>query len=85
MITGFGTIESAKECMKKGAYDYIEKPVDIARISILIDKALEKHQLTTTVALYEISKAIFSTIEMDALLKIVVNQAMMVLKVLPLS
>ena len=80
MITGFGTIESAKECMKKGAYDYIEKPADADRISIFIEKALEKHQLTATVALYEISKAVFSTIEMDELLKIIVNQAMLVLK-----
>ncbi|MBU2103331.1 MAG: response regulator, partial [Candidatus Omnitrophica bacterium] len=80
MITGYASIESVKECMQKGAYDYIEKPLDANRIGMVIEKALEKRQLTTTVALYEISKAIFSTIEMDELLKIIVDLAMKVLR-----
>ncbi|MFH1094450.1 MAG: response regulator [Candidatus Omnitrophota bacterium] len=80
MITGYGSIESATESLKKGAYDYIQKPVSGDKIVILIEKAIEKHQLTETVALYEISKAIFSTIEMNDLLKIIVDLAMKVLR-----
>lgn len=80
MITGHGSIDSAKESMRQGAYDYVEKPLDVNRIAVLIEKALEKHQLTATVALYEISKAIFSTIEMDELLKIIVDLAIKVLR-----
>ena len=36
MISGHGTIETAVECLKKGAIDYIEKPIDLNKlISIL--------------------------------------------------
>jgi signal transduction histidine kinase/CheY-like chemotaxis protein len=80
MITGHGTIESATESMKKGAYDYVEKPLSIEKIVLMIEKALEKHQLKELVALYEISKAIFSTIEMNDLLEIIVDLTMRVLQ-----
>lgn len=80
MITGHGSIDTAIDTMKKGAYDYVEKPFNSEKIAILMEKALEKHRLTETVALYEISKAIFSTIEMDGLLKIIVDLAMKTLR-----
>lgn len=80
MITGFGTIGVAVDSMKKGAYDYVEKPVSPDRIAALIEKSLERQQLTETVALYEISKAIFSTIEIDRLLEIIVDLAMKTLR-----
>lgn len=80
MITGHGTIESATESMRKGAYDYVEKPLSIEKIVLMIEKALEKHQLKELVALYEISKAIFSTIEMNDLLEIIVDLTMRVLQ-----
>lgn len=42
MLTGHGTIETAVSAMKEGAYDYLTKPLDIGRLRILIEKALEK-------------------------------------------
>lgn len=45
MITAYGTIESAVEAMKKGAYDYITKPFSLSEIEILIQKAYEKKSL----------------------------------------
>jgi DNA-binding NtrC family response regulator len=42
MLTGQGTIESAVQAMKDGAYDYLSKPVDPARLRLLLDKALEQ-------------------------------------------
>lgn len=80
MITGYGSINTVIDSMREGAYDYVEKPVSSDRIAVLIEKALEKHQLTETVALYEISKKIFSTIELEALLKTIVDLAMKVLQ-----
>jgi len=79
MITGYGSIETATESLKKGAYDYIQKPINSDKIAVFVEKALEKHRLAETVALYEISKAIFSTIEMEELLRIIVDLAMKVL------
>lgn len=42
VLTGYGSTESAVEAMKKGAYDYLTKPADLAELQILLDKALEK-------------------------------------------
>ncbi len=80
MITGDGSIETATASLKGGAYDYIQKPLSNEKIAMLIEKAIEKHQLAETVALYEVSKAIFSTIEMADLLKIIVDSAMKALR-----
>jgi DNA-binding NtrC family response regulator len=41
MLTAQATIDSAVEAIKVGAYDYSEKPVDPARLRILLDKCLE--------------------------------------------
>lgn len=41
IITAFGTIENAVQAMKKGAYDYILKPIKIAELTPLIEKALK--------------------------------------------
>lgn len=45
MLTGQGTVETAIESMKLGAYDYLTKPYRIAELSALVDQAAEKHQL----------------------------------------
>lgn len=45
LVTGYATVESAVEAMKKGAYDYITKPVNIDRLHIVIEKALENKRL----------------------------------------
>ncbi len=45
MITGYGSIESAVEAMKKGAYDYITKPINDHEIKNIISKIIEKKQI----------------------------------------
>ena len=42
MISGHGDIDTAVECIKKGAFDYIQKPLDLNRILITIKNASEK-------------------------------------------
>ncbi len=44
-ITGQGTIETAVQAMKLGAYDYVSKPVNIDRLVLLIGKSLENKNL----------------------------------------
>ncbi len=46
MISGHGTIETAVDAIKKGAYDYISKPPDLNRLLITIKNALDKTSLT---------------------------------------
>lgn len=47
MISGHGNIETAVECIKKGAFDFIEKPIDLNRLLITAKNALEKKTLVT--------------------------------------
>src|SRR5690606_14383963 len=47
MISGHGTIETAVEAVKKGAYDFISKPPDLNRLLITIKNALDKSHLVT--------------------------------------
>ncbi|MFH1941910.1 MAG: sigma-54 dependent transcriptional regulator [bacterium] len=48
IITAFGTMETAIEATKLGAYDYILKPFDIPSMKVLIDEALKNSQLMRT-------------------------------------
>ncbi len=45
MISGHGNIETAVECIKKGAFDFIEKPIDLNRLLITVRNALERNNL----------------------------------------
>jgi len=45
IITGFGTVRSAVESMKKGAFDYISKPVDNDELKIVVKRALAMRRL----------------------------------------
>src|SRR5437016_3021511 len=42
LLTAQGTVETAVQAMKEGAYDYLTKPVDIQRLKILLDKIVER-------------------------------------------
>jgi DNA-binding NtrC family response regulator len=45
MISGHGTIETAVEAIKKGAYDFISKPLDLNRLLITLKNAMDKSTL----------------------------------------
>ncbi len=47
MISGHGTIETAVEAIRKGAYDYIAKPLDLNRLLITLRNAMDKSRLVT--------------------------------------
>jgi DNA-binding NtrC family response regulator len=44
LLTAQGTVDSAVEAIKEGAYDYLSKPVDPARLRILLQKAVERQE-----------------------------------------
>lgn len=75
MISGHGNIDTAVDSIKKGAFDYIEKPLDLNRLLITIRNGMDKSNLVTETKIlkkkvnkkYEIigeSKAITAIIEM---------------------
>ena len=45
MISGHGTIETAVEALKKGAYDFIAKPLDLNRLLVTVRNALDRGEL----------------------------------------
>ncbi|MEG1499198.1 MAG: sigma-54 dependent transcriptional regulator [Bacteroidales bacterium] len=45
MISGHGDIDTAVECIKKGAFDYISKPLDLHRVLVSLKNATEQHRL----------------------------------------
>ncbi len=45
ILTGHGTIESAVQAMRDGAYDFLTKPVNLDRLSLLVKRALENREL----------------------------------------
>jgi DNA-binding NtrC family response regulator len=47
LMTAYGTVESAVEAMKEGAYDYLLKPLDMQRLRALVLKALEFQALVS--------------------------------------
>ena len=73
MATGFGTIEMAVTAMKKGAYDFVQKPFNLEEILAIIEKALEKSELKTMLAVYESSKAVFAMSKLEDLLPVMIE------------
>jgi two-component system response regulator PilR (NtrC family) len=47
LITAHGTTESAVEAMKRGAYDYLTKPCSVDELRLVVQKALEKRDLSS--------------------------------------
>jgi DNA-binding NtrC family response regulator len=51
LLTGRGTIQTAVQAIKEGAYDFIEKPLEIPRLRIVLERALEKKETMREVQL----------------------------------
>jgi DNA-binding NtrC family response regulator len=47
MMSGHGSIETAVEAVKKGAYDFLSKPIDLNRLLVTVRNAIEKKDLVT--------------------------------------
>lgn len=45
MMSGHGSVESAVEATRLGAYDYLEKPLSLAKLLLIVERALESRQL----------------------------------------
>ncbi len=72
MVSAHGTIETAVECTKKGAYDFIQKPPDLNRLLLTVRNALDKSDLVqeTKVLKKKISKSIDILGDSEAIEKI---------------
>ena len=69
IMTGFGTVETAIDAMKRGAYDYILKPFKVEEVIHVVQRGLEKQRLAAenlrlkeALSLYKVSEATISRI-----------------------
>jgi response regulator RpfG family c-di-GMP phosphodiesterase len=83
IMTGFGTVETAIDAMKKGAYDYILKPFKVEEVVHTIRRGLEKQRLTAenirlkeALSLYKVSEAIASSLSLDGVMTTVADAAL---------
>jgi len=53
LLTGQGSIETAVQAMKSGAYDFLTKPVDLRRLSLLLEKAMDRARMGRELALLQ--------------------------------
>jgi len=51
LLTGRGTVQTAVQAIKEGAYDFVEKPLEVSRLRVILERALEKTETTREVQL----------------------------------
>jgi FixJ family two-component response regulator len=87
IMTGFGTVETAIDAMKRGAYDYILKPFKVEEVIRVVQRGLEKQRLAAenlrlreALSLYKVSEAIAASLSLDEVLATIGDTALFELK-----
>ena len=82
IMTGFGTVETAIDAMKRGAYDYILKPFKVEEVIHVVQRGLEKQRLAAenlrlreALSLYKVSEAIAASLSLEEVLATVGDTA----------
>jgi HD-GYP domain-containing protein (c-di-GMP phosphodiesterase class II) len=82
-MTGFGTVETAIDAMKRGAYDYILKPFKVEEVIHVVQRGLEKQRLSAenlrlkeALSLYKVSEAIAASLSLEEVLATVGDTAL---------
>ena len=82
IMTGFGTVETAIEAMKKGAYDYILKPFKVEEVIHVVQRGLHRQQLQAenirlreALTIYRVSEALALAHEIDVILDVILSAA----------
>src|ERR1700727_2768700 len=72
IMTGFGTVETAIDAMKRGAYDYVLKPFKLDEVVHVVQRGIEKKRMAAenlrlreAVSLYKVSEAIAGSLSLD--------------------
>jgi two-component system, NtrC family, nitrogen regulation response regulator NtrX len=81
MISGHGTIDTAVEAIKKGAYDYISKPLDLNRLLVSIRNAMERKSLVEETKI--LKRKISGALEMIGESEVMKNLKELIAKVAP--
>ena len=83
IMTGFGTVETAIDAMKRGAYDYILKPFKVEEVIRVVQRGLEKQKLAAenlrlreALSLYKVSEAIAASLSLEEVLATIGDTAL---------
>jgi len=83
IMTGFGTVETAIEAMKHGAYDYILKPFKVEEVIHIVKRGLDRQllqhenlRLKDALSIYKISEAIATSLSVEKVLDLVLDAVM---------
>jgi len=80
VLTAHGSFETAIDSLRAGVFDFLRKPLLLKDILFSVRKALERSELLERLALYELSRSIFSTLDPVDLYGKIVRAAMDVLR-----
>lgn len=80
IMTGYGTVETAIEAMKRGAYDYVLKPFKVEEVVHTVKRGLDRQrlraeniELRSALSLYRLAARLGDELELDAVLRLVVD------------
>ncbi len=83
IMTGFGTVETAIDAMKRGAYDYVLKPFKVDEVMHVVHRGLEKRRMAAenmrlreALSLYKVSEAIQASLSLDQVLETVADNCL---------
>ncbi|MDI1434657.1 HD domain-containing phosphohydrolase [Polyangium sorediatum] len=83
IMTGFGTVETAIDAMKRGAYDYVLKPFKLDEVIHVVQRGLEKQRMAAenlrlreALGLYKVSEAIQASLSLDQVLETVAESCL---------
>ncbi len=87
IMTGFGTVETAIEAMKRGAYDYVLKPFKMDEVIHIVRRGIDKQRLAAenlrlkeAVSLYSVSEAISASLSLEEILETIGQLAVQEMK-----
>ena len=82
IMTGFGTVETAIDAMKRGAYDYVLKPFKLDEVVHVVQRGIEKQRMAAenlrlreALSLYKVSEAITASLSLEQVLETVAADA----------
>jgi signal transduction histidine kinase/CheY-like chemotaxis protein len=76
VLTGYGSLESAVDALRIGAYDYVTKPFDASVIQSATRRAAEKHRFRLRLtALNRATRAMIATLDPEQVLKLAMSEA----------
>ncbi len=83
IMTGFGTVETAIDAMKRGAYDYVLKPFKLDEVMHVVQRGIEKQRMAAenlrlreALSLYKVSEAIAGSLSLDQVLETVADSCL---------